>query len=131
MPNTVTGPTVRVVGGRRHYRWTVVETLVSQTTEFVLDGAPPDGTVTLYRAALTTGTGTTLNPRLGRVAGFALAGNDWIGSNNATAGTINDGTNLRYGGLIARKIWCRSYPNDAAADHTVLSEIEVVEGHDV
>lgn len=126
---TVTGPTVRVVGRVKHYRWTVVETLASQTTEFTLDGAPPIGTVTLYRAVRDAGTGTLLNPRLGRTAGFATTGNDCIGVNSATASPINDASNLRYAGLVGGKMYCRNYPDNAAADHTIYTEVEIVEGH--
>ena len=76
MPYTaiVTGPTISVLSGQVHYRWTVTETGASQTTDFALPGAPAIGTVTLYRAVRTAGTGTLLNPRLGRATGFALTG---------------------------------------------------------
>ena len=126
----VSGPVIAVIRGRAHYRWTVLETLASQTTEFALPGAPAVGTVTLYRAVRTAGTGTLLNPRLGRAAGFALTGNDWIGTNSATASPINDATSVRYAGLVGGALWCRNYPNNAAADHSISTEIEIVEGHD-
>lgn len=131
MPYAATVSPVRksMISGRWHYRWTVTETLASQTTEFTLDGAPPIGTVTLYRAVRDAGTGTLLNPRLGRTAGFATTGNDCIGVNSATASPINDASNLRYAGLVGGKMYCRNYPDNAAADHTIYTEVEIVEGH--
>lgn len=128
--STVSAPTVRVEGlGRKVYRWTVTETGAGQANDFVLDGAPPNGTVTLYRAALTAGTGTTINPRLGRANGFALTGNDWIGTNGTSSATINDASSVHYSGLVGAKLYVRSYPNNAAADHSISTEIVIVAGH--
>lgn len=129
--STVTGPAIKVIRGRAHYRWTVVETGAAPTDTFTLPGAPSVGTLTLYRANLTAGTGTTINPRLGRTVGFATTTNDVIGVNSTTAALINDASNLRYAGLVASNIFGRSYPDNAAADHSITSEIEIVEGHDV
>lgn len=130
MPYAATVSAVRrtMINGRRHYRWTVTETLGSPTTEFNLAGAPPTGTMTLYEAKLTAGTGTLLNPRVGRTAGFALTD---VGAHTSTltAAVISDATNLRYSGLTGGKLYCRNYPNNAAADHSISTEIEIVEGH--
>ena len=128
---TVTGPTVSVIKGRAHYRYKVVETGASPTSTFTLPGAPAVGFVSLYRANITAGTGTTINPRLGRTVGFVTTTNDVIGVNSTTAALINDGSVLKYAGLVAGNIFGRSYPDNAAADHSITSEIEVVEGHDV
>jgi hypothetical protein len=129
--STVVGPTISVIKGRAHYRYKVVETEASPTSTFTLPGAPSVGTFTLYRANLTAGTGTTINPRLGRTVAFATGTNDVIGVNTTTNAFINDASNLRYAGLVASNIFGRSYPDNAAADHSITSEIEIVEGHDV
>lgn len=126
---TVTGPTITVISGRTHYRYSVVEVLASQTTEFVLPQCPETGTMTLYRGVLTAGAGTKINPRLGRTAGFSLTGNDWLGTASDTATVINDATKLYYSGLTGGKIYVRSYPDNAAADHSISTEVEIVAGH--
>jgi hypothetical protein len=120
-------PTIDVVGGRTHYRWTVNETLASQTTEFVIAGAPLVGTMTLYEAKLTAGTGTLINPRIGRTAGFALTD---VGArtNATTAARIDDAASVRYTSTTG-KLYCRNYPNNAAADHSISTEIVIVAGH--
>lgn len=129
--STVVGPVTSVIKGRNHYRWTVSETGAAPTDTFTLTGAPTTGTVTLYKANLTAGTGVTINPRLGRTLAFTTTTNDVIGVNSTTAALINDASNLRYVGLTAGKIYGRSLPSNAAADHSVSTEIEVVEGHEV
>ena len=129
--STVVGPTISMIKGRATYRWTISETGAAPTDTFTLTGAPPIGTVVLYKANLTAGTGVTINPRLGRTLAFTTTTNDVIGVNSTTAALINDASNLRYAGLTGAKIYGRSLPSNAAADHSVSTEIVVVEGHDV
>lgn len=128
---TVVGPTISMIKGRAHYRWTVAETGAAPADTFTLTGAPTVGTVVLYKANLTAGTGVTINPRLGRTAAFTTTTNDVIGVNSTTAALINDASNLRYAGLTGAKIYGRSLPSNGAADHSVSTEIVVAEGHDV
>lgn len=128
--STVTGPIISVVHGRAHYSWTVVESGAAPTDTFTLPGAPTVGTLKLYRAILTAGTGTTINPRLGRTLAFVVSTQDWIGTSSTTAAVINDASDLRYSALPAGKLYGRSLPNNAAADHTISTEIVVVEGHE-
>jgi len=125
---TVVGPTINVIKGRAHYRWTIAETGAAPTDTFTITGAPAIGTVMLYRANLTAGTGATINPRLGRTAAFTTTTNDVIGVNATTAALINDSTPLKYSGLTAGNIYGRSLPSNAAADHAVSTEIVIVSG---
>ncbi len=128
--STVVGPVTSVIRGRATYRWTVSETGAAPTDTFTLTGAPAVGTVVLYRANLTAGTGVTINPRLGRTLAFTTTTNDVIGVSATTAALINDGTNLKYSRLTAGKIFGRSLPSNAAADHAISTEIVIVEGMD-
>ena len=128
--STVVGPTISVIKGRATYRWTVSETGAAPTDTWTITGAPAVGTVVLYRANLTAGTGVTINPRLGRTLAFTTTTNDVIGVNSTTAALINDSTPLKYSGLTAAKIYGRSLPSNAAADHSISTEIVVVEGMD-
>lgn len=126
--STVTGPTINTIKGRATYRWTISETGAAPTDTFLITGAPAIGTVMLYRANLTAGTGVTINPRLGRTAAFTTTTNDVIGVSATTAALINDGTPLKYSGLTAGNIYGRSLPSNAAADHAVSTEIVIVAG---
>jgi hypothetical protein len=51
-----------------------------------------------------------------------------IGVSATTAALINDGTNLKYSGLTGANIFGRSLPSNAAADHSISTEIVIVEG---
>ena len=125
---TVVGPTINTIKGRATYRWTISETGAAPTDTFLITGAPAIGTVVLYRANLTAGTGVTINPRLGRTAAFTTTTNDVIGVNATTAALINDSTPLKYSGLTAGNIYGRSLPSNGAADHSVSTEIVIVSG---
>ena len=125
---TVSDPTIKVINGRTHYRWTISEVEAASGSEFSIGGAPLVGTIILYRATRTAGTGTTINPIIGRAASFVASTQNHIGTNSSTAAYINDASNLRYNGITAGKIFIRSMPNNAAADHSISTEIEIVEG---
>ena len=126
--STVTGPTISVIKGRATYRWTISETGAAPTDTWTITGAPAVGTISLYRANLTAGTGVTINPRLGRTLAFTTTTNDVIGVSTTVAALVNDGTALKYSGLTSGKIFGRSLPSNAAADHSVSTEIVIVEG---
>ena len=126
--STVVGPTTSVIKGRNTYRWTVAETGAAPTDTFTITGAPPVGTISLYRANLTAGTGITINPRVGRTLAFTTATNDVIGVSATTAALINDGTPLKYSGLTNGNVYGRSLPSNAAADHSISTEIVIIEG---
>ena len=118
------------VGGRKIVRITFVETGATSTSEWsVSDGMIPSiGTVKLYKADLTAGTGTTIQPKMGRATAPTVDTQDWIGQISPAAGAINDAAPLYYAGLTGT-IYGRSTPNNAAGDHTIYTEIEIVEGH--
>jgi hypothetical protein len=67
---------------------------------------------------------------LGRTLAFTTSTNDVIGVSATTNALINDGTNLKYSGITAGKIFGRSLPSNAAADHSISTEIVIVEGVD-
>ena len=126
--STVVGPTTSVIKGRATYRWTISETGAAPTDTWTITGAPAVGTISLYRANLTAGTGVTINPRLGRTLAFTTTTNDVIGVSTTVAALVNDGTALKYSGLTSGKIFGRSLPSNAAADHAISTEIVIVEG---
>lgn len=125
---TVSGPTITVLNGRTFYRWTITEVEASQTSEFAISDAPLIGTIVLYNATRTAGTGVNINPTIGRASGFVSNTQNEIGTNTTTAGHINDASNLRYNGITNGKIFIRNTPSSAVADHSISTEIEIISG---
>lgn len=118
---------VDVVQGEKHVVFTVVETEAANSSEFELVGVPVIGTIVRYEATLIAGTGTTINPIVGRAAGFAANSQDHIGTNTTTAAHVHDQTALRYDSTSG-SLFIRSTVNNATADHTVHTEVVVREG---
>ena len=118
------------VNGRRHWHITFTETEVGASTTATISGLPEKGTITMVRVAATYTTGSSVRPAFGRTVGWTAAGTDinHIGQVSAAAASINDGTNLRYSGLIAGTLYYRSIAN-AGSDTSTTVEITVVEGH--
>lgn len=125
---TVTGPTTYTINGIRYIRWTITETEAASTSEFSITGVPQMGTVVHYQATLTTGSGTTITPKLGKSGSFSSSTQNHIATNTTSAAHINDSTNVRFGGLTKDVMFIRSTPNSATADHGISTLIEVVEG---
>ena len=121
--------TRRVRGGKQVLLITFTETEAASGSEWSVSGLPVVGTITHYKATLTAGTGTTINPKMGRAAAFVVSTQDHVGTNSTTAAHINDGSDLRYDKLTAGVLYGRSSPNSAVADHSIATEITVVEGH--
>ncbi len=115
-------------GGRLHVRVTVVETDSTASTEWSQQMPSPLWRIVSYKATLTAGTGTTINPILGRAAAFSADTQDHLGTNSGTAAHINDQTALVIDLLDASLLVGRSTANDATADHDISTEILLVEG---
>ncbi len=120
----------KVISGRRTLVIAVAETEAAAASEFEVPcHGITEGTITCYRATLTAGTGTTINPIVGRAAGFAADTQDHVGTNNTTAAHIPDTSNLRFYIDALGSLWIRSTVNDATADHSISTEITISEGH--
>jgi hypothetical protein len=92
---------------------------------------PQNGTITLIQSTLTSGTGTTIAPVLGKVASFVANTKDELSDSPAANGWHNIATQIPYSFPPGVKpvIYGRSTPNNAAADHTIDTLIVVIEGH--
>jgi hypothetical protein len=124
---TVTPVTIR---GIRHHKCVIAETDYTSTTYTEIPGVPLKGTIISYKATLTAGTGTTINPKAGLTATFTVSTQTHIGTNTATAVHVHDQTLLRYDSTegTAGSIWIQSSPNDATADHAISTVILIVDG---
>lgn len=123
----VSSVTLKTIDGRKHAIISVSETLAAAGSEFSVSGLPIVGTIMHYQVTKTAGTGATVNPKIGRAAAFTVSTQDHVATNTTTAAHINDGTAVKYyspSGIL----YFRSTPSNAAADHTILTEIVIVEG---
>lgn len=130
MAYAVTGnttPIVRVIDGRLYYVWEITEAEAAAGSEFTLDRVPLVGTLAVYQAKLTSGTGTTIQPELGNTAAWTDSTIAEQGRISAAAAFINDAS-----GLVvvapAGKLYVRSTPNNAAADHAIATRIVIAAG---
>lgn len=115
--------------GRKCWRWYISETEARDTSTFTLYGAPSVGTITLLRSALTAGTGTTVRPEVGRGTGWTDGTIDEISRAASAAALAEITTNVRYTRDNADELVIRTSANNATADHTVVTEIVIFEGH--
>lgn len=119
---------IKTISGRRHYLISVTETEARDTSEFEIVGLPSVATLVLYRATLTSGTGTQITPIAGNVTGFT---EDTQGDEFSAATVRGAHTNysiykpLR---LHENKLVIRSTPDNAATDHSISTLITIVEG---
>ena len=121
-----------VTSGRRWWFVSITETGASSTSEWSVPASehlPEQGTITLYKADLTAGTGTTIQPKLGRATNPTVDTQNWIGQIAAAGAAINDASRLYFSGLTGGILYGRSTPNNAAADHSITTEITIWDGH--
>ena len=116
-----------VEGGRRAWVLTIDESEAAAGDEWEVSDLPERITILGYKATLTAGTGTTLNPSVGNVTGFADDTQAHIGTQTTTAVHINDQTAMR-AYLPTGSLFGRSEANNAAADHVIATQIMIVEG---
>lgn len=102
-------------------------TAAAAADEIEITGLPDQVTITRLTAVLTAGTGTTVNPAIGRSTGFAAGdfdelGSDIDGSPAARVSTVADNEIETNGSLFVQ-------PRvDAAADNTIRMELHVKHG---
>jgi hypothetical protein len=113
-------------GGRNHWAVTIAETEAAAGSEWSVVGLPKRVTIFSYKATLTSGGGTTINPILGSDASFTASTQDHIATNATTAAHINDQTILRCY-LPSGTLYGRSTV-DADTDNAISTEILIVEG---
>lgn len=126
--NTAADALSEVFNGRRCWRWRVTETEASSGSEFTLYGVPSVGTITLINSKLTPGSGTTVQPEVGRGASWVDDSIDDIGRIDA-AGRAREEQNRRYTLNAGQAFVVRTQVNSGSADNTVVTEITIYAGH--
>lgn len=107
------------------------ETGVTSTSEATIPRGviPLIGTITSYTATLDSGTGTTIQPAVGRAALFVVSTQDHIASQSAAAAHIRDRTSARYNLLDGQDLIIRSTP-DAGTNNVVSTAFVIRQGHE-
>lgn len=124
-----------VHGGRRFIHISFSETEAAATSEWSVTGLPRCLTLLRYKATLTAGTGTTINPRLGRATSWTASTQNDIGTNTTTAAHITDQTKVAIilteitAGDDRGTLFGKSQANNAAADHAISTELTFCVGH--
>ena len=124
------------VTGRRHFQVLITESEAGAATETALvDSAgtsadvqlPAVGRIAWVKATLTGGSGTTIDPRIGRASGWTASTQDDIHENGAAAAHIATEPNAPSTlGADADLYWQSVV--DAGADNTTSIELMIVEG---
>jgi hypothetical protein len=123
----VTTVTHKVINGRDHMLISVTETEAASSSEYGVTNVPVVGTIVHYKMTKTAGTGATVNLKIGRTPGFTGSTQDHVLTSGTTSAHVNDTTSTRYhspSGLM----YFRSTASNATPDHTILTEILIVEG---
>jgi hypothetical protein len=117
----------RSTPGRTIYLVTLTETEAAAGSEATITGLPVKGTILSYKATLTAGTGTTIDPVIGRAAAFTVSTQNHIASNDAAAAHVHNQDPVRYYSSTGT-LYIRSTPNNATADHSITTEILIADG---
>ena len=122
---TVTITDIAPQGGHKAKLISIAEAETAATSEWSAAIGWAEYTIVSYRATLTAGTGTTVNPRLGRATGWTASTQDDVGTNVTTAAHIDDPTKLY---VVAGPTLYGVSQVSAAADNVVATEIIVLAG---
>lgn len=119
------------IDGRRVVVVRFTETEAAAGSEWTIPGdkIPRVGLIKVVKATKVAGTGTTIRPRFGRKTSWTADTQDDIGQVAASAAAhIRDVVGMPYTLSSVDSLYGRSTPNDATADHTIQTEIVIVEG---
>ena len=122
--------TLKRISGRRGWRITFTETEAGSSDEWSVAGLPQRFTIVSTKVEITAGTnqGTaTTQTATGRATGWTNPSNDHVGKQSVAAVVMNDQENLRVQ-LLTDTLYGSSNCSDATADHTILTELWIVEG---
>lgn len=118
-----------MAGARRAMHVEFTETGLTTTSEWSVACPFVSGEITLYRAALTSGSGSTIQPAVGTATGFTSAAtdDDFADQIATAAATINDGTSLKFSGARGH-LYGKTTP-DSGTNNAAWTRLTIVEGH--
>ena len=114
----------RTAEDRFVYAWS--DSGVDSGSEAVIENVPRQGCIVRYKATLTGGSGSTINPRIGRTAGFSANTQDQVVAAPGAAAFI-DQTGPFYYSSSTGKLYINITP-DSGTDNAVAHELLIVNG---
>jgi len=110
--------------GQRQVQVIITETEAATGSEysFELPGQGP-WEIVLFQATLTAGTGTTIQPKLGKVTAWAANSQNVIATQAASAVSVLDETQITFSLTSGQTVFGRSLANDLTADHSITTLI--------
>ena len=122
--------TTRVVpgpAGRRQWVITIAETEAAATSEWSVEGLPACGTITHYQSTITSGTGVSIAPKIGKVTGWTASTQNEVMPQLTAAAHHNRSAPQVYTLPTTAKLFGRSGVN-AGTDNVILTVMVITEG---
>ena len=109
------------IDGKSYIHLTIVETASETGTETVLEKLPKFGTIVKFQSAFISGAASTVNPELGRAAGWTDNKADQVIVAPGAATFVDNNNRIPYFSTDG-KLYLRSQPNTGTNNviHTVL-----------
>lgn len=122
-------PFARFVGadGVQYFTIRIAETNIDVNSEWAVTGLPLVCTLISYHAVKTGGSMATMQPILGRSAGFTTTGIDYITGQSAAGTSVNDDGRVVLP-LTGGALYGRTQPN-VGADNNVSTILVLREGN--
>ena len=115
-------------GGRKTLKVTFAETGATSTDEWSVQMPSPAWRLVSYKATKTSGTATTINPKLGKASGWTASTQDDMGLNSSTAAHINDQTELLLMLEDTSILYGVSQTDGGSTDNAISTELVFVQG---
>lgn len=117
--------------GPRSYSVAIAETEAASGSEATITLPFRAGVVLSQRGVLSSGTGTTIDPQLGTASGLSTGDHRLLMEHGTAAASVNNVPTNGIGApfFVANgKLYHKSVPNDATADHVIATEYLIREG---
>ncbi len=109
---------------RGTYKVTVVEEEAQASSEFEVPKMPASGTIVSYKTTLVSGSGSTVNPKIGKEATFTEDTQGHVATNDTTDSHIRDQTPVRFG--CDGSLFVRSGV-DSGTDNVIHTELLITD----
>lgn len=113
--------------GRNYYVVTVAETEARDTSEATIPGVPVLGRIIDVTSTKTAGTGTTVDPEMGTVAGWTDLTQGEVWQNGAAAAHVDAQPAKSYYAPTGT-LYLRTSVNSVVTDHSITTQIIIAEG---
>lgn len=128
-----TSISTQTISGRRHFFVTITETEAGTASEWSLSELPRLGTVVHWESHITAGSGSTLQPKLGKETAWTVDTVDHVYTQADARSLILSDAAIRYdlsGATDPQTLYGVSGV-DSGSDNSITTKLIIVEGHEV